>query len=118
MTAATTPLKSLPPPHRPAGGVARTVRLLARVTGDGRVSVVSPHLTPGEVVEVNLTLGEATPSRTNGTDRASGRAKDALPGPSFDVMGWLDSLPPTGRTSEEWEEWEREFQQERDSWGR
>ena len=36
----------------------------------------------------------------------------------FDLVGFLDSLPPGPRTFSTWEEYEQHFQSERDSWDR
>lgn len=36
----------------------------------------------------------------------------------FDLVGFLDSLPPGPRTFASWEEYEKHFQSERDSWDR
>ena len=36
----------------------------------------------------------------------------------FDLVGFFDSLPPGPRTFSTWEEYERHFQSERDSWDR
>lgn len=34
------------------------------------------------------------------------------------LADFLESLPPSNRTKEEWQEFEREFQAERDAWDR
>lgn len=39
-------------------------------------------------------------------------------GPRTGVLDFLDALPPGRRSPESWQEFEREFQAERDSWER
>jgi hypothetical protein len=88
------------------GRFVKTLRLRACVEPGGRVSFVSPHLQVGDAVEADLHL--------------PGEAEDATAEPErpVNVLKFLDSLPSATRTPQEWEEWEREHQQERDSWGR
>ena len=91
--------------------LARSLRVRQRVLRGGRIDFVSPHLTEGQVVEVDVRLPGELAATNPPRPSEAGRE-------NFDLMAWLDALPPTTRTPEEWEEWEREFQQERDSWGR
>ena len=97
---------------RQAAALAPTLRVQTRVLPGGRIDFVSPHLVEGQAVEVDVRL-PAEPSAAP-TKPQSARAEAE----KFDLMAWLDSLPADRRTPEEWAGWEREFQQERDSWDR
>lgn len=69
------------------------------VLPNGRVEVSSPELPVGEVVDVTIQVVAKPPA-----------------GPG--VLSYLKSLPPIHRTPEEWEQIEKDFQAERDSWDR
>src|SRR5579862_9164573 len=83
------------------------IRLKTRVLPGKRIEFTAPELTEGAEVEIFVALPEPAPQPEPETPR---KFKD--------VMEYLDSLPPIQRTPEEWEQVEREFREERDSWDR
>lgn len=68
-----------------------------------RIELVVPRLTVGETVEVTVVPKGGAPDRN----------KD-----SFDLVGFLDSLPTGPRAFPTWEEYERHLKSERDAWDR
>ena len=68
-----------------------------------RIELVVPQLKVGETVEVTVV--------------SKGAALDKKKG-SFDLVGFLDSLPTGPRAFPTWEEYERHLQSERDAWDR
>jgi hypothetical protein len=78
-----------------------TARMTTTVPPDRRIEVAVPDLPVGARVEVVVTV-TAPPA---GEDRSS-------------LREFLDSRPPSRKTPEEWAQFEREFQAERDSWDR
>jgi len=84
--------------------MATVIRATATVQPGGRIELTDPKLVEGQAVEVVVTVPEAAPV----THRP----------PGMGILEWLDSLPPSTRTPEEWAEFERQFQAERDSWDR
>ena len=78
------------------------IRLTTRVLPGKRIQVTAPELAEGEDVELIVLRpeGAAAPEEPQG------------------VLDWLQSLPPMQRTTEEWAEIERAFQEERGSWDR
>ena len=85
--------------------IQSALRLTATVLPGKRVEFATPELTEGESVEVIVLKG--TPVSV--TPNPVSQFKDA--------MEFLDSLVPIERTPEEWTEVEREFYEERNSWG-
>ncbi len=83
---------------------APTVRVRTLVLKGGRVEVSSPQLKEGEAVEVDIR--SASPSQT---DLDEGRRR---------ILELIDSLPPDSRTEQEWADYERQFQEQRESWER
>ncbi len=79
--------------------MANEIRVRSVVLPGGRVAVTVPWLPTGQTVEVVVTVPEDAP-------------------PPMGIADWLRSLPPSTRTPEEWEEFERQFQEERNSWDR
>ncbi|HET6387517.1 MAG TPA: hypothetical protein VFJ58_29360 [Armatimonadota bacterium] len=75
------------------------LKLTARVLPGRRVEFTSPELTEGEDVEL-IVLKSANAAR---------------PIPALD---YLDSLPPSTLTAEDWERIENEIQQEKSAWER
>jgi hypothetical protein len=69
------------------------------VLPNGKVEVSSPELPVGEVVDVTIQVAARPPA-------------------GLGVLSYLKSLPPVRRTPEEWEQIEKDFQAERDSWDR
>jgi hypothetical protein len=78
--------------------MATVIRVQATVLPGGRIEVIDPKLPVGRAVEVVVSVPEAAPPR--------------------DILAFLDSLPPSTRTPEEWAERERQIQEEKDSWER
>jgi hypothetical protein len=78
------------------------IHVTTRVLAGGRIEIESPDLMEGNVVEVTV-------KQTNG--------QDLMPA-TGGILEFLDSLPPDRRSREEWEEYDREFQKERDAWDR
>ena len=78
-----------------------TVRMTTTVPPERRIEVAVPDLPVGAKVEVIVTV--TTPPA--GEDRSS-------------LREFLDARPPSRKTPEEWEQFEREFQEERNSWDR
>lgn len=66
----------------------------------GEIRVIAPQLTEGQTVTVTVAEPVAAPALTRGN-----------------LLEWLRSLPST-KTAEEWEQFERDFQEERNSWDR
>lgn len=84
--------------------MATVIRTTATVQPGGKIELTDPTLPVGEIVQVVVTVPEAAPIQT-------------WP-PGMNILEWLDSLPPSTRTPEEWAEREREIQAEKDSWDR
>ncbi len=74
-----------------------------RVLPDGQITVTEPNLREGQIVRVIVMPRDGEPAPAPGA-----------PG----VLDFLNSLPRVERSAEYWEEREREFQAERDSWDR
>jgi hypothetical protein len=85
------------------GDAVATIQLHTTVLPGGRIELVSPELPVGQPVTVTIAVKEPT-----------------APPPLTrqNLLEWLDSLPPSDKTAEEWEQFERDFQAERDSWDR
>jgi hypothetical protein len=82
------------------------LKLKTRVLPGHRVEFASPELPEGAEVEIFVALPENAAQAAD-TSKIFASALD-----------YLDSLPPIHRTPEEWEQIEREFQEERNSWDR
>ena len=78
-----------------------TLKLTTRGLPGKRIEVYTPELTEGEDVEVTVVKTAATPP----IEERQG------------VWDFVQSLPPSTLTAEDWERIEREFQEERNSWG-
>ena len=78
--------------------MATVIRVKATVQPGGRVEVTDPALPVGQPVEVVVTVPQTAPP--------------------FNILEFLDSLPPSTRTPEEWAERERQIQEEKDAWER
>jgi hypothetical protein len=87
------------------GGIAMSapIRVRATVLPGGKLEIISPALPVGQSVEVTITLPDTS--------------RPAVP-PQQGIYDFLQSLPPGPRSAESWEEIERQFQEERDSWDR
>jgi len=80
------------------------LKVKTRVLPGKRVEVTAPELVEGEDVELIILKPEAVSA--------------AEPPKQFkSVIEFIDSLKPVERTPEEWAEIEREFYEERNSWG-
>lgn len=77
-----------------------TIQVQTTVLPGGKVEVVSPELPVGRPVTVTIEV------------------KPVAAPPRQGVYDFLKSLPPFSKTAEEWEQFERDFQAERDSWDR
>jgi hypothetical protein len=81
-----------------------TARTTTTVLPEHRIEITTPTLPVGSRVEVIVVFDT-----------------DSSPPPPPATQGILDfinSLPPSRKTPEEWEQFERDFQAERDSWDR
>ena len=76
-----------------------TIHVQTTVLPGGKLEIVSPDLPIGKAVQVTITVPEPIAD--------SGR---------MGVYTWLQSLPPSSKSAEDWERFEKEFQAERDSW--
>lgn len=81
------------------------LKLTATVLPGRRVEFTAPELTEGERVEV-IVLKDA-PAET----------APEVPQQFASAWDFLQSLPPSNLTAEDWERIEREFQEDRNSWG-
>ena len=81
--------------------MAKTHSLITTVRPGHRIEVTAPELEVGRSIRVIFVDEETPPSPA------------PLKGRAF-----LDSLPRIQHTAEEWDEIDRQFQEERDSWDR
>lgn len=84
--------------------MSATIRVKAVVQPGGRVEVTVPELAAraGQTVEMEVVV--PTPA-----------AADA---PKLGIYDLIKSFPPSTKTPEEWEQFEREFQEMRNEWDR
>jgi hypothetical protein len=75
----------------------------ARVQQGHRVEVSDPQLRVGDEVDVTI-----VPTRLTPRPAKNGRS----------LRAFFSSLPPSNKTLEQWDEFEREFQQGRKAWDR
>lgn len=80
------------------------MRIRTLVLKGGRIEIISPQLKEGEAVEVDIR--SAAPSQA---ELDEGRRS---------ALELIESLPPSARTEEEWAAYDRQFQEQRDSWER
>lgn len=77
-----------------------TVQVKTRVLAGNRIEVSADGLREGQDVEVTITpIHEASPKKRG-------------------IMEFIKSLPPGPRSAKSWEEVERQFREERESWDR
>ena len=76
------------------------IRMQATVLPGNRLEIIAPELPEGQIVEVIVLLPVAA-------------AK-----PRQSALDFIESLPPGPRCYPTWEETERAFQEERNSWDR
>ena len=79
-----------------------TVQITTRVLPGNKIEVTDPGLQEGQDVQVTITPVPETPQPQGGRD----------------ILDFIDSLPPGPRSAATWEEFERQFQEERDAWDR
>jgi hypothetical protein len=80
--------------------IAKAYKRITTVQPGHRIEVIVPEVEVGQKVEV-IVVDEAP-----------------IEAPRQSMLEFLDSLPPRNYTKQEWEEIERQFQEERDSWDR
>jgi hypothetical protein len=78
-----------------------TIHVKTRVLAGNRIEVKAEGLREGEDVEVTIKSAPQQEARTH-----------------RDIVEFIQSLPPSSKSTQEWEEFEKEFQQERNSWDR
>lgn len=78
------------------------IRVRAVVQPGGKVEITAPELQPGQTVDVLVTVP----------------ATERPPLTRENLLAWLDSLPPSSKTAEEWKQFERDFQEMRNEWDR
>ena len=82
------------------------IRLTTKVLPGKRIEFSAPELIEGEDVEIFVALPHAPlPSSLKG--------KEYIP-----ALDFVDSLPPSTLTPEDWQRIDRELQEEKDSWDR
>lgn len=79
------------------------LKLKTRVLPGRRIEVTAPELSEGEDVELIVLRPEPV----------AGRPVDYIP-----ALDYLDSLPPSELTMEDWEQIERDLQEEKAAWER
>lgn len=77
------------------------LRLKTKTLAGKRIEVTVPELNEGEEVELIVLRREPTPQ----------------PPAYQNAVEFLDSLPPSTLTAEDWVRIERELQEEKDAWG-
>ncbi len=82
------------------------LRTTTRVLAGGHVTVSDPELKEGQTVEVIVLPQKHPPADSTAATKP------------MSMVEFLESLPPSRRTLAEWEEFDREFQRERDAWDR
>jgi hypothetical protein len=81
-------------------GLRTALHTTARVQARNKIEITSSELAEGQDVDVFLIpRPSATPAHRS-------------------VLEFLDSLPPGPRTAPTWDQFERQFQEERDAWDR
>ncbi len=83
--------------------MSNTLHLTATVLPGLRIEVPTPDFKVGDTLDVVLSPRQPA---TNGVSRTSGAAT------------FLKSLPPRSMSPEQWEQFEREFREDRESWDR
>jgi len=76
------------------------------VLAGNRIEIPTPELPEGTAVEVTITAPEAS------------ELTPPVPPAGQSLLDFFESLPPSERTLEEWDEFDREFRRERDAWDR
>ena len=77
------------------------LHLTATVLPGHRIEVATPELPVGERVELVVTVPQPS---ANGIGKSNA------------LLEFLDSLPPNKRTAEEWEQFDRDYKEEKRSW--
>jgi hypothetical protein len=81
--------------------MSATVRMTTTVLPGHKIEITAPELPVGGLVEVMVTVSASTPSATEGKG----------------ILDFINSSP-FRKTVEEWEQFERDFQEEKNSWDR
>lgn len=84
--------------------IQTAIRLKTTVLPGHRIEVIAPELIEGEAIEL-IVLSEPVPPPNK-------------PEGCLSTLDFIDSLPPGPRSAASWEEIERSFREERDSWDR
>jgi hypothetical protein len=83
--------------------MSATIRMTTTVLPGHKIEITSPELPVGGTVDVTVTVPTAPP---------------VAPAPeSKGILDFINSSP-FRKTAEEWEQFERDFQEERNSWDR
>lgn len=82
--------------------MSATVRMTTTVLPGHKIEITAPELPVGGTVEVTVMVPTPTPP---------------APGEKG-VLDFLNSLKLKPKTAEEWEQFERDFQEEKNSWDR
>ena len=102
------------------------IKINTRVLAGSRVEFTSPELVEGEYLElIVLKNANSEPARPyiSMLDIAAKLHKDRSAEDSYalkteGVWDWMQSLPPSTLTAEDWVRIEKEIQEEKDSWDR
>lgn len=76
------------------------LRVTTKVLPGNKIEITAPELKEGDAVEVFLVFPKVSPT------------------PGQSLREFVESLPPGPRSAPTWEQLERRFQEERDSWDR
>ena len=76
-----------------------TIRVQTTVLPGQKIEIATPQLRAGLNVEVTINVPD-------------GAGRQSQPS----ILEFIRSLPESRRTAEEWEEYDRQFQAERDAW--
>ena len=82
--------------------MSATVRMTTTVLPGHKIEITAPELPVGRTVEVTVTVPAPTPPAAEGKG----------------ILDFINSIKLKPKTPEEWEQFERDFQEERNSWDR
>jgi hypothetical protein len=86
--------------------MGQTLRMKTQVLAGSRIELIAPGLPEGATVDITI---EANPALIPPENARGGEQS---------LLDFLESLPPSDRTLEEWAEFDRQFRRERDEWDR
>jgi hypothetical protein len=78
------------------------LHVTTRVLPGHRIEITAPELVEGEPVEVFVVV----------------KPPVEAPAKRMSMLEFIETLPPGPRSAATWEEFERQFQEERDAWDR